>query len=145
MDCVRALESYHRSYYDNNRIPRQKFNELVESILNQVKLETDDNEWLKQRLMGNEPNLRRRIKDLLERNKNKFTETIPKVSKFCQNATISRNYYTHYDQKSKQKPLTGAELSELTLQIRGILISALLTDLGLNNEQFEEGLRYHLL
>lgn len=145
MDCVRALESYHRGYYDNNRIPEKKFNELVDSILEQVKLETDNKKWLKQRLMGNEPNLRNRIKDLLEQNKNEFTVSIPKVSKFYQDATTSRNYYTHYDQKSKSKALSGKELSELTYQLRGILISAILTDLGLKKDQFEEGLRYHLI
>ena len=144
MDCVRALESYHRSYYNNDRIHAEKFKDLVKSILKQVNLETEDNDWLKQRLMLNEPNLRIRIKDLLKRNKNKYTVSIPRVSKFCQNAITSRNYYTHYDQKLKRKALTGKELSEITQQIRGILISALLTDLGLDNEQFEDGLRYNL-
>lgn len=145
VDVVRALESYHRIHINNERLPKEKFNDLVSTILSQIELDKDDSTWLEQRLMGNEPNLKIRIEELISNNKTVFISTkIEKLNKFCRQTTDSRNYYTHYDPKKKNRALKGRELSDLTRINRAIVISCLLNHIGIESEFYEEGLNYNL-
>ena len=145
VDVVRALESYHRIHINNERLPKEKFNDLISTILSQIELGKDDSTWLEQRLMGNEPNLKIRIEELISKNKTEFTSTkIEKLNKFCRQTTDSRNYYTHYDPKKKKKALKGRELSDLTRINLAIVISCLLNHIGIESEFYEEGLNYNL-
>ncbi|VXC20768.1 ApeA N-terminal domain 1-containing protein [Maribacter litoralis] len=145
IDTVRALESYHRIHFNNDRIPKDEFEKLVSNIITQVKLEEQDLNWLKQRLMGNEPNLKIRIEELVEKHSNDFIEhNVPKVNKFARITTENRNYYTHYDIRKKKNALKGKELSELTRQNRAIIISCLLNHIGIDSKYFEDGLKYNL-
>ena len=145
VDVVRALESYHRIHLNNERLPEKKFNELVATILEQTDLNDDDSIRLQQRLLGNEPNLKNRIEELVKKNPTEFISTkIEKFNKFCRQTTDSRNYYTHYDPKKKKKALEGRELSNLTNLNRAIVISCLLNHIGIESKFYEEGLRYNL-
>ena len=145
IDVVRALESYHRIHVNNERLPKEKFDNLVSTILSQTDLNEDDSTWLEQRLMGNEPNLKVRIEELILRNQTDFISTkIEKLNRFCRQSTDSRNYYTHYDPKKKKKALKGRELSELTNINRAIVISSLLNHIGIESEFYEDGLNYNL-
>lgn len=145
IDTLRALESYHRIHFNNDRIPKNDFEKLVSTILNQVKLDEQDLTWLKQRLMGNEPNLKLRIEELVDKHSNEFIRyIIPKVNKFARITTNNRNYYTHYDIRKKKTALKGKELSELTRQNRAIVISCLLNHIGIDSKHFEDGLKYNL-
>jgi len=145
IDTVRALESYHRIHYLNERMPRKDFDNLVSNILDQVNLKKEDFDWLSQRLISNEPNLKIRIKELIKKYSSDFIYThIPNVNKFARTTTDSRNYYTHYDIKGKPRALRGRDLSELTQKNRAIVISCLLNHVGIKTEYFEEGLQNNL-
>lgn len=145
IDTVRAIESYHRIHYNNNRIPKDEFDNLVSTILDQVKLDNEDYTWLKQRLIGNEPNLKLRIEDLFEKHSNDFIlSKISKINVFARQTTDSRHYYTHYDPKGKKKALEGIELSEITQINRAIIITCLLNHIGIDSEYLNDGLKYNL-
>jgi hypothetical protein len=145
MDSVRALESYHRQNYNNERIPKKKFDELKKEILEQLKLNEDDLKWLKGRLIGNEPHLSNRLKELVKENQNEFIiEKITDLNKYCHKVTSSRNYYTHYSKELEKRALKGSKLSELTRLNRGLLFSCILSELGIENKYFEKALIYNL-
>lgn len=58
MDTIRAIENFHRIDHNNERIPLEKFQLLVNQILTEVNLNIEDKEWLEGRLKGNEPSLK---------------------------------------------------------------------------------------
>lgn len=145
MDSIRALESYHRQNFNNERIPIEKFDKLVADIKSQVDLSEDDEKWLSSRLIGNEPSLATRLKELVNTNQNEYIiEKIKDLNKYCHKATSSRNYYTHYTKELEKRALKGSKLSELTRTNRGLLFSCILKEIGIENEHFEKGLKYNL-
>jgi hypothetical protein len=145
MDSIRALESYHRQNFNNERIPIEKFDKLVADIKSQVDLSEDDEKWLSSRLIGNEPSLATRLEDLVTANQNEYIiEKIKDLNKYCHKATSSRNYYTHYTKELENRALKGSKLSELTRTNRGLLFSCILKEIGIENEYFEKGLKYNL-
>lgn len=145
VDNIRAIESYHRIKFDNCRISQEDYKKLVDGIMDSVKLNDEDTIWLTNKLKGNEPSLNKRLKELIRSNKNSYLEKyIPQVKSFCLNVVNSRNYYTHYDESLKEKALKNKELYKVTQTLRGILYTCILTDLGMENSQFEKGLKYNL-
>lgn len=145
MDSIRALESYHRQRFNNERIPIEKYNKLVADIKSQVVLSEEDEKWLSSRLIGNEPSLATRLKDLVTDNQNMYIiEKIKDLNKYCYKATSSRNYYTHYTKELEKRALKGSKLAELTRTNRALLFSCILKEIGIENEQFEKGLKYNL-
>ena len=145
MSTIKALESYHRNTNNNERIPISEYESLVEKILDSVELGNDDFQWLSNKIKGNEPSLARRIKELLRANKNEFIkENIKNVSKFSREITDTRNYFTHYDKKGKEKALKGKDLFDATLNAQGLLYSCILKELGLEEKDFVSGLKRHL-
>jgi hypothetical protein len=145
MDTVRAIETLHRNTRNNERIPQKDYDKLVEEILGSVNLNNENTEWLTNKLRGNEPSLNKRLKDLIRENQNKFiVENIPDIKRFSLNVTNTRNYHTHYDKSLEEKALKDKDLFHGTLNLLGLLHSVILKELGLNNSDFEEGLKYHL-
>jgi integrase len=125
-------------------MPKEKFTKLVETIISKANLKDEDKEWLEQRLRGNEPTLNTRLKELIRANQNSFIKEYVKIKKVCYPTTISRNYYTHFDKNLENEALRGAELSNLTRKLRGLLISSLFKHLEIENQIFEEKLKFHL-
>lgn len=145
MDTIKALESYHRNTKTNERITEEEYDKLVKKILDSVELSNEDFQWLENKLKGNEPSLARRIKELLRANQNEFLkENIESIKKFSREITDTRNYFTHHDKKGEDKALKGKELFDATLNSQGLLYSCILKELGFEDKDFVEGLKYHL-
>jgi len=145
MDTARALETFHRDTHNNERIPQEEYEKLVNTILKSVKLNNTDTDWLTNKLRGNEPSLSKRIKELIIENQNEFIKaSILDKQKFSCDIANTRNYHTHYDKIGKEKALDDKSLFEATLKLMGLLYSVILRELGLNNSDFEKGLKYHL-
>ncbi|WP_141878139.1 HEPN domain-containing protein [Gramella sp. Hel_I_59] len=144
MDTIRAVENFHRINFNNERIPQERFEELVNRILNDVNLDLKDSEWLAGRLQGNEPTLKNRLMELIkESDSTTIKNRVGKFKKFCWAVTSSRNYYTHYDQKLEGTAKKGSELFELTRTLRAILTLYILKEIGINYKDFSNNLRYH--
>jgi len=144
MECIRAIESFHRINYKNQKLDKNEYDNLVRQVKTNSKLSGQDMEWLNAKLMGNEPSLGMRLIELKKKYNNEF------INKHIDNkvftdAKNSRNYYTHFSKSAKKKALQGAELSNLTRKLRGLLISALLTELDIESKLFIEKLEYHLI
>ncbi|MHA7830311.1 MAG: ApeA N-terminal domain 1-containing protein [Flagellimonas sp.] len=143
MECVRAIESFHRIKHKNQKLDKNKYNKLVQQVKNNSNLSGEDMDWLNAKLMGNEPSLGMRLEELKKSYYNDFIDKHIDHKVFT-DAKNSRNYYTHFGKKAKKKALQGAELSNLTRKLRGLLISAILTELGIESKLFIEKLEYHL-
>ncbi|WP_420321662.1 HEPN domain-containing protein [Flagellimonas sp.] len=143
MECIRAIESFHRISHENNKLPKQKYKELVSQVKMNSTLEGEDLKWLEAKLMGNEPSLGKRLEELINAYQNPFIEK-NFTEKVCRDAKNSRNYYTHFDKSSAKKALQGAELSDLTRKLRGLLISAIFTKLNIDYSIFVEKLHDRL-
>ena len=144
MDTIRAIENFHRINYNNERIPQESFDKLVNEILSQVTLNKEDSDWLRGRLQGNEPTLKNRLKELIENSDSRtIQKRVGKVKRFCWEVTCSRNYYTHYDHNLRKSAKKGYELYELTRTLRAILTLYILKEIGFNHKNFQNGLKYH--
>jgi hypothetical protein len=61
---------------------------------------------------------------------------------FIRFARNTRNYYTHYDPAMKNKAATeGGEMRRLTVQLRAVLETAFLLDLGFPCGEIEDALQ----
>lgn len=143
LECIRAIESFHRIKYKTQKLDKSKYDHLVKQVKNNSKLAGKDLDWLSAKLMGNEPSLLMRLEELKRNYNNDFVNKYLDEKVFT-DAKNSRNYYTHFSKWSKKKALRGAELSDLTRKLRGLLISAILNELGIESKFFIEKLEYHL-
>lgn len=141
LNTIQALESYHRRFKVNESIPKIEYKKKKEEILNSVP--PIHKKWIEDILhFGNEPSLHFRLENLL----NSFSlETIDKIivnrEAFIKDSKISRNYYTHYDQKAEKKALKGAGLWRLTEKLRLVLIVVVLKETGFSENQINSLLK----
>jgi hypothetical protein len=111
------------------------FKALTENLINQCPEE--NKEWLSGRLQhGNEPNLRRRIKNIIEPFKT-FIGTSQKRDKLITTIVETRNYLTHYDQSLESKAASGRDLWLLCLKMEAIFQLHLLQVLGFTQEEVQ--------
>lgn len=86
-----------------------------------------------------EKNHKDRMIELFERLPDKIKKSLIKdESLFFQKALDTRNYFTHYDKKKKDKSFAGAELLWVTRKINWIFIFILFQELGFKNEEIEK-------
>ncbi|WP_228851453.1 ApeA N-terminal domain 1-containing protein [Aegicerativicinus sediminis] len=148
MECARAIEKLHGYLFNSTRIPIEKHQALVSNILTKVDLKDDpENEnWLRNILRHNDPFLSQRIYEVIETYTNSYIQQhIKKAKNFGHRVTASRNYYTHFSEESKKRAEDGLKLLITTRKLRGIIISALLTELGIEKHIIEKGLQDHLI
>ncbi len=97
---VQAIETYHRRTHNNKCIDETEYNSKVQNIIQAIQSE-DEKKWFSDMVKySNEPNLRKRLKELFKENlflvqNKKNRDSL--IHKVCE----SRNYYTHFD-KSKE-------------------------------------------
>lgn len=140
LNVVQALEIFHRRVKQDTEELRIKFKEELEPVL--ASLNETQKAWVVEKLeFRYEPNLRTRLKLLFKeygfgpisqiiKNKNDKNNIVNK-------ATISRNYYTHYNEDLKDKACRGGELFLLTEKLKVLLILVVLRESGFSNEEIE--------
>jgi hypothetical protein len=132
---AQGLETYHRRTSTDKLMDEEKFKELVEGIIS--KCPDENQEWLKGRLMhGNEINLRRRIKSIIEPFKD-VVGTKDEQSKIISKIVDTRNYLTHYDESSKLKAADGQDLLSLCYKMEAIFQLHFLQVLGFTQEEIK--------
>jgi len=132
---AQGLETYHRRTSNEKLMDEAVFKALTENLINQCPEE--NKEWLSGRLQhGNEPNLRRRIKNIIEPFKT-FIGTSQKRDKLITTIVETRNYLTHYDQSLESKAASGRDLWLLCLKMEAIFQLHLLQVLGFTQEEVQ--------
>ncbi|MBK1988258.1 hypothetical protein A0J48_012035 [Sphaerospermopsis aphanizomenoides BCCUSP55] len=132
---VQGLETYHRRKFDEKLMDEAKFKELVENIVSQCPEEHQ--EWLAARLQhGNEVNLRKRIKSIIEPFKD-VIGTSQQRSKIISSIVDTRNYLTHYNESLKPKIASGIDLFSLCLKLEAFFQLHFLQVLGFTQKEIK--------
>jgi len=126
---IQALESYHRRMVNNRELPEKDHNKRIEEIMCHVPSEYQ--EWLERKLdYSNEPTLRRRLDELLNRFPTTASSLIENTGAFVSEVCKTRNYLTHYDPKLKDAVAKGNALDRITWQLTALVEMCLLEELG---------------
>lgn len=132
---AQGLETYHRRTSNEQLMDESVFKELTEKLIKQCPKENQ--EWLSGRLLhGNEVNLRRRIKSIIEPFK-KFLGTKEERKKLIKTIVDTRNYLTHYDKSLESVATSGKDLYWLCLKMEAIFQLHLLQVLGFTEAQIK--------
>lgn len=130
---VQGLETYHRRTSDETLMEKEVFEDLVEKVYDGC---PDDHiDWLKGRLMhGNEINLGKRIKKIIEPFKDKLG-TGKERKKLLRQIVDTRNYLTHYSESLKDSSAQGRGLWLLCMKIEVIFNLHFLKVVGFTDEE----------
>lgn len=134
LDVAHAVEVFHRLESDITKFPIDYFEKLKNTAIEAFQELKKERDWMEQLLRyANEPNLRQRLKDLINRYELDFLFEDNKAKKdFINRAINTRNYYTHYDSSIKSFKATGAELIFVTRMLSAILYSCIAAKLSIN-------------
>jgi len=136
LSLLQAIESYHRRTMKNFELPEEQHKNRIVEILNAVSHGHKD--WLKNKLAySNEPNLRRRLKEILEKFADVLNKFIPDKDFFIHKVVTTRNYLTHYDETLKEQSAEGKELYHFTQKLKILLEICLLKELGFTSENIK--------
>ena len=133
---AQALEVYHRRTSPDAKIPDEDFIRLREILVNAspethrefVKEVT--NHW-------NEPALRTRLERLLGRFSKHFGSDDERAT-IAGEIVKLRNYYTHFNPRSKAKDVDGKNIWRLCTRMNALFQFCLLSDLGFSPETLDE-------
>jgi hypothetical protein len=136
LNLAQSLETYHRRTMRNVELPESKHRKRVQAILK--KTPEKYKEWLGQGLTySNEPSLRKRLKDICKKCPPAFLSKLGDITAFIDLTVNTRNYWTHFDERSKARAATDARLIGLVANLRLLLITCLLKEMGVTNEEIE--------
>lgn len=134
LNVSQALESYHRRRMRNEELPKAEHEKRLEEIMAQAPKEYG--EWLEQRLgYSNEPNFRKRIKEIVDMGSDVIVPLIGKKKDFVNKVYNTRNYYTHYDLSLKESAVKGSELYWVIQSLSFLIQVCFLKDLGFSSEK----------
>jgi hypothetical protein len=130
---AQGLETYHRRTSNETLMDKNSFEFLVAEILKGCPEEHLD--WLKGRLMhGNEINLRKRIKKIIEPFKDHLG-TSQERSKLLRKIVDTRNYLTHYNESLQDESAKGRDLLVLCMKMEVIFNLHFLKVVGFTDEE----------
>lgn len=132
---AQALEVYHNSNpaYSPSVQPRDEFRKRLRKFACCVP--KSERAWLIEKLQhANQKTLAQRLDDILDQHSAETQKFIPDRSKFANQVRHTRNYYTHFDEKlrEKGKVAQGDDLGWLIQQMRTLLTVCFLKDLGIS-------------
>jgi len=146
LNLIHAIEVYHRRKFGGKYIPDRKYEDLYKKlteVINGLKVEAPFREALKSKLKyGNEYSLRKRLKELFKEYGDIFDDFVQDRDKFIEKIVNTRNYLTHYDQSLEEKALEGEELYYAIRQLKTILISFLLREIGFDSNEIKRIISY---
>jgi hypothetical protein len=142
MDIVRAIETFHRMKHNNEIVSKEEIKD-IKRIISDTSLSDEQKKLVNEKLnFAYEPTLKERLEEMINLYTiSYFSERIKDTSNFIKKAKDSRNYYTHFDENSKEKALRGKELFDLSENLKLILFSAVFKSVGIPENAFNESIR----
>lgn len=137
LNYVQALESYHRRTKSNVEIPEDQHRKRFETVVTGAPPEYK--EWLVEKLRySNEPNLRKRLKEILKSFPASLEPVLKDRRKFVNDVCVTRNYLTHYDSELEHQAAKDRELFALTSRVKLLLQFCMLKELGFDPQNVEK-------
>ncbi len=136
LNLAQALETFHRRTNQDGKYDTDQHRQKLSEILNSVNLEYKS--WLRERLeFSHEPTFQRRLEALADMVPKAIHSQVfkPTTSKFLMKVKNSRNYYTHYNARLKDKAATGGDLFDLSERMKIFLVAVILKYLQFTDEQ----------
>lgn len=131
---VQACEHYHSLRFDNNIITDEKFKTNMDVVLNSI--DKKHKKWVNDALRhSNKKTLKQRLKELFIEYDFIITEVLSDYDKTIKKIGDTRNYFTHYNKKLKNKIAIGEELNFLILLLLILLKVIVLKELGISQQQ----------
>ena len=133
---VHGIESLHRRFSVDTRMPDEEFSDLLNTIL-----ERTPSKW-KQLVQStlkyaNEPSLRSRLRTMISSFRELFG-TKSARSTFAHQVVNTRNYLTHYDESIRDKAVTDPqELLQLRARLEALVQLHLLELLGIEHDHIQ--------
>jgi hypothetical protein len=131
MSIVQALEVFHRCTTPNIDIPEVEHQKRVSDILTSVPENLRN--WLKRRLsFSNEPNLEKRLTELVDATGDVVTPFLANKNGFIRRVVDTRNYLVHRNPKLQVRSVREADLWKysfvLSLVMRAALLRGIMSD-----------------
>lgn len=134
LSIITSLEAYHRRFGTNFIWSDEEFKKIQSQVISSV--DSEYNEWVKNKFQyGNEPSLRKRLKDFLEQFKVHLEKNPLFGSKFVDDVVNTRNYYTHYDNELKEKKMNDNEIFPCIQMLRVLMEICFLSELGFPHDK----------
>jgi hypothetical protein len=136
LNLAQALETYHRRTMKNFELPNSKHQSRIRAILR--KTPEKYRGWLERKLTySNEPSLRKRLKDICDKCPSGVLSKTGNVDAFIDLTVNTRNYWTHFDERIKAKAATDVRLVYLVSNLRLLLITCFLKEMGVTNDEID--------
>ncbi|MDX5576630.1 HEPN domain-containing protein [Streptomyces sp. ID01-9D] len=142
---IQAIESYHRRVYGGKYLEEGQYEELTNQItliINENLTGDLKNIFTQKFSHLNELSLRRRLKDIIEINKEIISPFIQLRKGFLNSVTNTRNYLTHFDEGLENSAKKGKELIELCEVLNFLLEICLMTEIGVSKERIIENVSH---
>lgn len=141
LSMVQGVEAYHRRALATTELSEDEHEQRLQEIFDSAPDAHKD--WLRNKLAySNEPNLRKRLKEILHQNpeimKFIFGTNAKKRKIFINKVVDTRNYLTHFDKSKEQAAAVGSELSIITRRLTAVLEACLLHDTGFDKDSLKK-------
>jgi len=147
LSLVTAFESYYREKIPikNHAILSvelfSKLSDLVSSqIIRTITSKESRQSFLDRLPFWNEKSLRKKMKDIYALYPDEFDKYIQNKSDFINKTVNTRNYYTHYDEKSKNEVIPYNELWKYAQNLKIMLYIVILKELSLERDVFSKAI-----
>jgi hypothetical protein len=141
LNLVQALEVYHRRASPSSELKEEEHEKRKEEILEAVP--DQHKAWLEEKLeYSNEPNLARRLKEVIRRYEKSAYSVTGDNSKdrgrFVYKVVTTRNYHTHFDKSKEVEAAQGEELYRITQKLKLLIEICLLGEIGFEAERIKD-------
>lgn len=140
LSICQALEAYHRRVYSCTYIPIEEYDKLYAAMCSAIPLDLSDEfkVSLREKMKWfNEYSLRKRLKELLQRNWEIYQPYVGILKEFVGAVVDTRNYHTHYGEELEERAKSGSDLIIITEKLRMILEICLLVEMGISDEKIK--------
>lgn len=147
LSYTQALESFHRTFYKNNYLSKEKYKKHYSSLSEAIpkELSSDHKDSLMSRIKyGYEYSLRTRLKYLFKSLDVRSSELITNnQSLFINNLIDTRNYLTHLDKNLSKSAMNSIQLIPFNHKLKLFILILILKKLGLSDKLITDKIRAH--
>jgi len=133
LSLMQALECFHRQFWTGKYTSDKKYEAIRNALAGAIPLNTGNShkDSLKSRIKyGNEYSLRKRVMEICKTLSDGTKKTLFEKPDFVGKLIDTRNYYTHYDEESREEIFAPLELPVVNRRLQTLIFVLLLKKTG---------------